>query len=105
MILQKHEFCELIENNYSKNDSTMIDTILEICEELKIDVENIKVEKRDGGSLEDSELIEGIVLDKEVVNANMPKSIKNAKIALVDAALEIKGPETDAKIQITEPSQ
>ena len=70
-----------------------------------IDQDNIKVEKKEGASLEKSELIKGIVLDKEVVNANMPKEVIKANIALLDVALEIKGPETDAKIQITDPSQ
>lgn len=70
-----------------------------------IDVDNIKIEKKIGGSVEDSELIEGIVVDKERVHSEMPKLVRNAKIALIDSALEIKDPEIDAKIQITDPSQ
>ena len=70
-----------------------------------IDKENIKLEKKVGASVEDSELIEGIVLDKERVHSGMPASVKNAKIALVDSAIEIKNTEIDAKIQITDPSQ
>ncbi len=70
-----------------------------------IDIDNIKIEKKVGGGIEDSELIEGIVLDKERVHPGMPKLVKNAKILLLDSAIEIKNTETDAKIQITDPSQ
>ncbi|MEM5794501.1 MAG: thermosome subunit beta [Candidatus Aenigmatarchaeota archaeon] len=67
--------------------------------------ENIKREKKHGGSSEDTELIKGIVIDKEVVHPGMPKVVKNAKIALLDCALEIKETETDAEIRITSPEQ
>ncbi len=70
-----------------------------------IDADNIKIEKKVGSGVEDTELIEGIVVDKERVHSGMPKLMKNAKIALLDAALEIKSTEIDAKIQITDPSQ
>ena len=70
-----------------------------------IDTENIKLEKKVGGSVEDTELVEGIVLDKERVHSGMPRLIKNARIALVDSAVEIKNTETDAKIQITDPGK
>ncbi len=70
-----------------------------------IDIEQVKVEKKGGASLQESELIKGIVIDKEVVHGGMPKKVQNAKIALIDAALEIKETETDAKIQITSPDQ
>ncbi len=71
----------------------------------KLFKENIRIEKRTGGSIEDSELINGIVIDKEVCHGNMPKEIKDAKIALVDSALEIKNTEVDAKISITDASK
>ncbi|MEM7825290.1 MAG: thermosome subunit beta [Candidatus Aenigmatarchaeota archaeon] len=67
--------------------------------------DNIKREKKHGGSSEDTELIKGIVIDKEVVHPGMPKTVKNAKIALLDVALEIKETETDAEIRITSPEQ
>jgi len=67
--------------------------------------ENIKREKKHGGSSEDTELIKGIVIDKEVVHPGMPKKTSNAKIALLDAALEVKGTETDAQIQISDPAK
>ncbi|MBI4739261.1 TCP-1/cpn60 chaperonin family protein [Candidatus Woesearchaeota archaeon] len=70
-----------------------------------IDRENIKIEKKVGGTVEDTELVKGIVLDKEKVHPGMPRHIQNAKIALIDSALEIKNTEIDAKIQITDPSQ
>ena len=66
---------------------------------------NIKIEKRKGQSVNDSELIRGIVVDKERLSQNMPRSVKNAKIALVNAALEIKKTEIDAKIEIETPDQ
>ncbi|MBM4237514.1 MAG: thermosome subunit, partial [Euryarchaeota archaeon] len=69
-----------------------------------VDVENIKVEKRVGGSIADSEIIKGIVVDKERVHPRMPKSVKKAKIALLSAALEIKKTEVEAKIQISDPA-
>ncbi len=72
---------------------------------LMIDTENIKLEKKVGSSVDDSELINGIVLDKERVHSGMPKSVKNAKIALIDSAIEIKSTETDAKISISDPEQ
>lgn len=73
--------------------------------EIFIEKNNIKLEKKVGGSVDDSEIIEGVVLDKERVHPGMPRHIKNAKIALLDSALEIKNPEIDAKIQITNPEQ
>ncbi|MDD5132990.1 MAG: thermosome subunit alpha [Candidatus Nanoarchaeia archaeon] len=73
--------------------------------QLKIDLENIKLEKSVGASIEDSELIEGIILDKEKVHPSMPRLIKNAKVALIDCALELKNTEIEAKISITSPEQ
>ncbi|VVB92407.1 Thermosome subunit alpha [uncultured archaeon] len=70
-----------------------------------VDVEDIKVEKKVGGSIEASELIEGMVIDKERVHTNMPKKIKNAKILLINEALEIKKTEVDAEISIKSPDQ
>ncbi|MBI4016346.1 MAG: TCP-1/cpn60 chaperonin family protein [Candidatus Aenigmarchaeota archaeon] len=72
---------------------------------LLFDRENIKLEKKVGGSVENSEFIEGVVLEKEAVHAGMPRCVHNAKIALLDAAIEIKDTEIDAKISITDPTQ
>jgi len=70
-----------------------------------IDTDNIKLEKKPGASMNETQLIEGIVIDKEVVHAGMPKTIENAKIALIDSALEIKDLESDAKISINSPEK
>jgi thermosome len=66
---------------------------------------DIKIEKKVGGGVEDSELISGIVIEKEKVHSGMPCIVKNAKIALIDSPIEIKNTEIDAKIQITAPQQ
>ena len=79
--------------------------VAEEDEELIIDTENIKIEKREGGSTEDSGLVKGIVIDKERVHSGMPRFIRNAKIALLDTPIEIKETETDAKISVSDPSQ
>ena len=71
----------------------------------KVDIDNIKIEKKPGESVEESELIRGVVIDKEVVHPRMPKRIENAKIALINEALEVKKTETDSKINITSPDQ
>jgi thermosome len=71
----------------------------------KVDLDDIKLEKKEGGSLEDSKLIKGIVVDKEVLHSGMPKKVENAKIALINAALEIEKTETSAEIRITSPEQ
>lgn len=70
-----------------------------------VDIDDVKVEKKAGGSLRDTKLIKGIVLDKEVVHGGMPKRIDKAKIALVNSALEIEKTEFDAKINISSPDQ
>jgi len=69
----------------------------------EVDVDNVKLEKRQGGGIEDTQLIKGIVIDKEVVHPTMPKRIKDAKIAVLKTALEVKETETDAEIRITDP--
>jgi archaeal chaperonin len=71
----------------------------------KLDIDDVKVEKKAGGSLRDTKLIKGIVLDKEVVHGEMPKRVEKAKIALINSALEIEKTEFDAKINITSPDQ
>jgi len=71
----------------------------------KADVEDVKVEKKPGGSLTDTTLIEGVLLDKEVVHPGMPKRVEDAKIALVNCPLEIEKPEFDAKLNIQNPDQ
>ncbi|MBS3108702.1 TCP-1/cpn60 chaperonin family protein [Candidatus Woesearchaeota archaeon] len=70
-----------------------------------INLDNIKLEKKTGGGVDDTELIKGLLIDKEKVHPNMPRLIKNAKVALLDAAIEVKSTETEAKIQINDPMQ
>jgi len=70
-----------------------------------VDIDDVKVEKKAGGSIGDSTVIQGIVLDKEIVHGGMPKKISDAKIALINTALEISKTETDAKINIQNPQQ
>ena len=70
-----------------------------------VDIDDIKVEKKAGGSIKDSTIIQGIVLDKEIVHGGMPRKITDAKIALINTALEISKTETDAKINISNPQQ
>ena len=69
-----------------------------------VDLDDIKVQKKQGGSIRDSSLVDGIILDKERVHSGMPRSVANAKIALVNSAIEVKKTEVDAKIQITDPN-
>ena len=86
----------------------VVDATLAVAEKAekgyKIDIDNVKVEKKPGGSLKDTSLIQGIVLDKEVVHSGMPKRIEKAKIALVSAPFEIEKTEFDAKLNINDPS-
>jgi thermosome len=86
-----------------------VQAVKQIVEEengkLVADTDNIKVEKKSGGSSADSQLVKGIIIDKEVVHPGMPKRVENPKIALLNCALEVKETETDAEIRITNPDQ
>jgi thermosome len=83
--------------------------ILQVAEKVgdgfKVDIDDVKVEKKAGEALTDTKLINGVVLDKEVVHSGMPKRVENAKIALIDSPLEIEKTEFDAKINIESPEQ
>jgi thermosome len=70
-----------------------------------VDIAHVNVEKKVGGSVDDTTLIEGMVIDKERAHPNMPKSVKDAKILLLNAALEFKKTEVNAKINISTPGQ
>jgi archaeal chaperonin len=86
----------------------VVDATLAVAEKAdkgyKVDIDNVKVEKKPGGSLKDTKLIQGIVLDKEVVHSGMPKVVEKAKIALISAPFEIEKTEFDAKLNINDPS-
>ena len=85
----------------------VVDAVKKVTEKVgdsyKVYDDDIKIEKKHGGAIEDTMLVDGVVLDKEVVHPAMPKRIKNAKIAVLKAALEVKETETDAEINITDP--
>ncbi|MGC8899581.1 MAG: thermosome subunit beta [Candidatus Micrarchaeia archaeon] len=87
----------------------VVEAVNQVAEQLNgkttIDTDFIQIEKKAGGEIMDTALIKGVIVDKEIVNASMPKKVENAKIALLDAALEIEKTETDAKIEITSPDQ
>ncbi len=98
------------ENAKDVLSSSVVEAVLSISHKdevgrLTADRGDIKIETRIGGSIEDTELIKGIVLDKKRVNSSMPSYVRDAKVALVDTALEIRDTETEAKIQITQPEQ
>jgi thermosome len=86
-----------------------IDAVLSVAEEtedgIKVDVGDITIEKRAGGSILDTEIIKGLIIDKERVRPNMPKSVVNAKILVAGFALEFQKIEKDAEIKITSPDQ
>ena len=86
-----------------------IDAVKEIAEkrgsEWLADIDNVQITKKEGKSLFDSELIRGIIIDKEIVHAGMPKTIKNAKIALLDCPIEVEKTEFSAEIRIKDPTQ
>ena len=87
----------------------VVDAVKTIAEKTKdgytVDLNNIQTVKKTGSSMDETELVKGLIIDKEPVHSAMPKSIKNPKIALIDAAFEVKKTEIDAKIQITDPSK
>ena len=87
----------------------VVDAVLSIVtkkgEDYAVDLENIKVEKKSGGSIQDTQIVKGIVLDKEIVHSGMPTKIEKAKIALINSALEIEKTEMSSEIRITDPTQ
>jgi thermosome len=70
-----------------------------------VDLDNVQIVKKHGGSIADTQLVYGVIVDKEVVHPGMPKRVEKAKIALLDAALEVEKPEIDAEIRINDPTQ
>ena len=102
---------KLISRESAEVAEIVVNAVLQVAEQkpdgkgYRVDLDDIKVEKKAGGSLADTKLIKGIVLDKEVVHGGMPKRTEKAKIALVNSALEIEKTEFDAKINISSPDQ
>lgn len=79
--------------------------VAEESEDIRVDKNNIKVEKKGGGSVEDTKLVQGVILDKEKVHSGMPSEVEDAEIALIDSPIEVKETSTDAEINISDPSQ
>ena len=100
---------KLISEDSSSLSKIVVDAILSIAtkkgDEYFVDLENIKVEKKPGGSIDDTQIVKGIVLDKEIVHSGMPTRIDKASIALINSALEIEKTEMSAEIRITDPTQ
>ena len=88
-----------------KFSEIIVNAIAQIEDKGKVDLGNIKIEKNKSNGVEDTELIRGVVIDKERVSIDMPLKIQNARIALVSESLEVKNLEGDAKISITDPNQ
>ena len=93
------------EGQRDKLSDLVVSAIKQVGEGRKVDLENVKIEKIKGEEVSNSELVNGIVLNKEAVSENMPKKIDNAKIILMDFALELKSPEIETKISISTPEQ
>ncbi len=85
--------------------NSIVDAVIKIVDNGKVDPENIKIQKKVGKSVEDTELIDGFIIDKERVSNSMPKRVVNARIALIAQALEVEKTETEAKINISSPDQ
>ncbi|HEU03678.1 MAG TPA: thermosome subunit [Nitrosopumilus sp.] len=100
---------KLISEDSGPISKVVVEAILKIttkkAEKYNVDLDNIKVEKKAGASIQDTALIKGIVLDKEVVHSGMPTKIEKAKIALVNAAFEVEKTEMSSEIRISDPSQ
>jgi thermosome len=100
---------KMVSANSNELADIVVNAVLAVAEKAgdkyKVDMDNIKVEKKAGSTIRNTELIQGIVLDKEIVHGGMPKRVENAKIALINAPLEIEKTEFDAKININSPEQ
>ena len=100
---------KLVRKDSEKLAEMVVKAVLSVAEKnnekYTVDIDDIKVEKKSGSSINESSIIQGIVLDKEIVHSGMPKKIPDGKIALVNTALEINKTETDAKINISNPQQ
>ena len=100
---------KLVRKDSEKLSEMVVKAVISVAEKTNekytVDIDDIKVEKKSGGSIDDSAIIQGIVLDKEIVHSGMPNKVADGRIALVNTALEINKTETDAKINISNPQQ
>ncbi|MFP4171047.1 MAG: thermosome subunit beta [Methanomassiliicoccales archaeon] len=111
--LKRMAMTSMISKSVSGSRDHMADVAVEavatVAEEVdgkySVDLDDIKMVKKQGGTMEDTEVIRGIIVDKGPVHSSMPKKVENARIALIDSAMEIKKTEIDAKIQINDPTQ
>ncbi|PNW65275.1 UNVERIFIED_CONTAM: thermosome subunit, partial [Euhalothece sp. KZN 001] len=83
----------------------VVDAVLAVEDEYGIDTDHVSIEKVVGGAIADSELIEGVIIDKERVNENMPYLVEDANIAVIDGAMEVRETEIDAEVNVTDPEQ
>ncbi|RNJ73477.1 MAG: thermosome subunit [Thaumarchaeota archaeon S14] len=100
---------KLISEDSGSLSDIVVDAVLKVAtskgDSQAVDLENIKVEKKSGGSIQDTRLVMGIVLDKEVVHSGMPQKVESARIALLNCALEVEKTEMSAEIRISDPAQ
>jgi len=83
----------------------VVDAVIQVEEDGEVDKDNINIQRISGESVDESQIVNGIVIDKSRSDNSMPKQIDNAKIALIKYPIEVKDLETDAKISLTDPSQ
>ncbi|RBQ24525.1 Thermosome subunit [Candidatus Methanobinarius endosymbioticus] len=83
----------------------VVDAVQQVAEGNKVETDHIKIEKKEGAGVDDSALVQGVIIDKERVHPGMPKDLENAKIALINSPIEVKETEMDAEISITDPAQ
>jgi thermosome len=100
---------KMVSENKELMADIAIDAMLKVAQKTKegykVDVDDVKVEKKAGESMDETKLIEGMILDKEVVHSGMPKRVQNAKIALINSPIEIEKTEFTAKINIEKPEE
>ncbi|WP_082230124.1 thermosome subunit alpha [Halorubrum lipolyticum] len=93
------------ENSKDLLAELVVDSVLAVKDDDGIDTENVSVEKVVGSSIDKSELVEGVIVDKERVDENMPFAVEDADVALFDGAIEVKETEIDAEVNVTDPDQ
>ncbi len=110
LIAQTAMISKQVNSSKEQFSDLVVDAVKTVADKNKdgsytVDLKNIQTVKKEGASMENSYIVKGLIIDKEPVQPSMPKVVKKAKIALVDAPFEVKKTEIDAKIQITDPNQ
>ena len=93
------------ENSKDLLADLVVDAVLAVADDESIDVDNVSVEKVVGSSIDQSELVEGVIVDKERVDENMPYAVEDANVALFDGDIEVQETEIDAEVNVTDPDQ